>query len=540
MPKTASAKRPYVRAETLTEVGISGLKRFSGFVTEEFVRDLIGRRGMRVWREMKDNSATVGACLGAIDGMARQVDVFVKPYSSDSEDVKRAEFVDSNLHDMSSTWSDTQSEILTMLPYGFQVSEIVYKKRQGDQNDSSRRSKYTDGLVGWRKLAGRAQETVFNWSFDDEGGILGMNQMAPPDYRMRAIGIEKLLLFRAKTEKNNPEGRSVLRNAYFSYYFSKQIAIAEGIGIERDLNGLPVVWIPYECMIPNATPEQKATYAAYKELVKNVRRDEQEGIVMPMAFDPKWGHKMYEMTLLTSNGRRFFDTLSIRMAYERAIAATILQDLVFMGSPNTLLYKGTNTPQMFALGLAGWLDSVCDVLNTHAIPRLFAANGWPTQNTPKICHGELTETNLAALGQFLFNLSQAGMVMFPDPALEADLRRKAGITQRGVMPAIGPEAGPQEPPGPDDLDLEPSGGPQPPVDPSTAVTPFPASPVIVPTEKSRGMRPGPAEHMAFARRLVESSAEEREQLVDILQTKSADKFEKEVKRWIQGPKGRKK
>src|SRR5579862_8132139 len=141
MPKTASAKRPYVRAETLTEVGISGLKRFSGFVTEEFVRDLIGRRGMRVWREMKDNSATVGACLGAIDGMARQVDVFVKPYSSDSD-----------LHDMSSTWSDTQSEILTMLPYGFQVSEIVYKKRQGDQNDSSRRSKYTDGLVGWRKL----------------------------------------------------------------------------------------------------------------------------------------------------------------------------------------------------------------------------------------------------------------------------------------------------------------------------------------------------------------------------------------------------
>lgn len=491
--KTAASKRPYVRSETLTEVGISGLKRFSGFVQEEFVRDLTGRKGMRVYREMKDNSAMVGACLGAIEGICRQVSWHVKPVSDDSADVAAAAFVESCLHDMSSTWTDTLSEILTMLPFGFAFHELVYKKRAGDSNDGARRSKYTDGLIGWRKLPGRSQETVFNWDFDPEGGVQAMNQLAPPDYSMRKIPIEKALLFRAKTEKGNPEGRSVLRNAYFSYYCAKQISIAEGIGIERDLNGLPVVWIPYECMLPTATAEQKQTYEDYKNMVRNIRRDEQDGMVMPMAFDTKWGHKLYDVTLLNSSGRRFFDTLAIRSAYERAMAATMLQDLVFMGSPNTLLYKGTNTPQMFAVGLEGWLDSIADVLNDHAIPRLLRLNAMPVESSPKVFHGEVQATNLGLLGTFLLQAFQSGMPLFPDEALEADIRRKAGLPQKGDQAAVGPEGGNTGLPGPDDPDLEPGGAgagsssTEPEVV-ATAVTPFPTQTILPPTTTGKGIR----------------------------------------------------
>ena len=43
----------------------------------------------------------------------------------------------------------------------------------------------------------------------------------------------------ASARGDNPEGRSILRNAYFSWYFEKKIAEIEGIGIARDLAGLP-------------------------------------------------------------------------------------------------------------------------------------------------------------------------------------------------------------------------------------------------------------------------------------------------------------
>ena len=61
-----------VSRDTWPEIGTSGLKRSGGLVTEEFLPELRGPRAMRVYREMRDNSAVVGACLGAIEMLIRQ------------------------------------------------------------------------------------------------------------------------------------------------------------------------------------------------------------------------------------------------------------------------------------------------------------------------------------------------------------------------------------------------------------------------------------------------------------------------------------
>jgi hypothetical protein len=291
MPKKPRAA---AQLDLWPEIGTSGLKRSGGLITEEFLPELRGPRAMRVYREMRDNSAVVGACLGAIEMLIRQVSWTVEPVSQEGEDVQRAEFVETCLHDMSSTWAETLGEILTMLPYGFAYHEVVFKRRMGDQNDPSKRSRHSDGLVGWRKIPLRGQDTLLDWVIDEAGGIQAMRQQSAPDYRVREIPIGKALLFRAKSEKNNPEGRSILRNAWFSWYYAKRIAEIEGIGIERDLAGLPIAYIPAECMLPDATSAQKATKAAVEEIVTNIRRDEQEGVVFPQQYDER-GNPRYKL-----------------------------------------------------------------------------------------------------------------------------------------------------------------------------------------------------------------------------------------------------
>jgi hypothetical protein len=463
--KAAAKKRgpgrppgPYV---PLAEIGSTGLKRFSGYVFEEFLPVLQGRRGMRVYREMRDNSAVVGACLGAIENLIRQVRWYVKPFSQDTEDLARADVISTSLHDMSFSWAETLVEILTMLPYGFSYVEIVYKRRLGESNDPARRSKYSDGLIAWRKLALRAQETVLNWDFDDEGGIRAMNQQAPPDYNLRKIPIEKALLFRAKSEKNNPEGRSILRNAYFAWYFSKKLCAIEGIGVERDLAGLPIGWIPVECFDSNATPEQKATKAAMEKIVRNIRRDEEEGLCLPLDYQPGSSNKRFDLTLLSSGGKRNYDTSSIIERYDRRIAMTMFQDLVLMGQPNTIQYKGGNMPELFAIALGGVLDSVTDVINAHGIPRVARLNGWPADRCPQLAHGDVQVPNLAALGDYVSKLVAAGMPIFPSDWTH--LRRVAGVPEppEGELPAApaaaDPAGGPDNPAGPDDTDLAPEG-----------------------------------------------------------------------------------
>ena len=47
------------------------------------------------------------------------------------------------------------------------------------------RSKYSDGLIGWRKMPIRAQETMFKWVFDPSGEIRAMVQIPPPSYKRR-------------------------------------------------------------------------------------------------------------------------------------------------------------------------------------------------------------------------------------------------------------------------------------------------------------------------------------------------------------------
>ncbi|MCE2604181.1 hypothetical protein LH384_34385, partial [Pseudomonas aeruginosa] len=55
---------------------------------------------------------------------------------------------------------------------------------------------------------------------------------------------DRALHFVTKSRKNNPEGRSVLRGAYRAWYFKRRIQEIEGIGLERDLAGFPVLTAP--------------------------------------------------------------------------------------------------------------------------------------------------------------------------------------------------------------------------------------------------------------------------------------------------------
>ena len=50
--------------------------------------------------------------------------------------------------------------------------------------------------------------------------------------------------------------------------------------------GTPCVSIPPIYMSPDATVEQKAVYEYYKNMVRNLERNEQSGIILPNAYDP--------------------------------------------------------------------------------------------------------------------------------------------------------------------------------------------------------------------------------------------------------------
>jgi len=412
----------------MRELGVTGLQRQGGVVTEEYLRELQGDRWYKVVREMTDDPI-VGAVLFAIEMLMRQVSWQVKPAKMDNSDAKSsAEFVEECLNDMSFTWSDTLSEILTMLPYGWSLMETVFKIRGGDSDDPKYNSKHNDGKIGWRKWSIRSQDTLSEWQFDDRGGIQGMVQqinIAP--YTKVTIPIKKALLFRTSTRKNNPEGRSILRSSYRPFWFKRNIENIEGIGVERDLAGLPVAWVPPTILASDAGADEQAVLAAIKDIVVNIRRDDQEGVVYPLAYDVN-GNKIYDLTLMSSGGTRQFDTGAIINRYSALIAMSVLADFILIGHEKQGSFALSRTKSdMFMTALRSWLDSIADVINRYAIPQLLKVNNMDITKAPTLVHGDVGRIDLEELGQYIVRLSSAGFELNLDSGLESYLRQQANL-----------------------------------------------------------------------------------------------------------------
>lgn len=412
------------------EIGLTGLQHFSGYMDEEFHRELKGDKALKTFEEMQTNDATVGAMLCAVEMALRNVTKRVEPGGDSNEDQQAAELVETALDDMSQSWPDVQSEILTMLPYGFSYHETVYKVRKGQNEDPTTRSQYDDGLFGWRKWAIRGQKTRLRWEMDESGGIQGMWQQvlygAPGiDYKPRFIPIQKALLFRPRLHKNNPEGRSVLRTAYRTWWFKKRMEEIEGIAIEREGAGLPVIECPASITRSDATADQRAMYNSLKDIVRNVRRDEQAGVVLPQAYDPATNQPLFKLSLLSTGGQRQVNTNEVITRYKQEIVTSILADVILLGQDKVGSFALAGTKKtLFSVALDSWNDQIADVINRHAIPRLLGLNGFRLKKLPQLVFDDVEDESIDIIAETISKLAGAGMALFPDYELEDHLREK--------------------------------------------------------------------------------------------------------------------
>lgn len=407
------------------EIGRVGQRRYGGMIYEEFLPELRGHRGIAAYTEMSENDDIVGAILFAIEMLVRQCDWNVEPGGDTAKDKEAAEFVGSCMNDMRDTWIDTISEILSFLTYGWSYHEIVYKRRMGNTKDPRTRSKFNDGLIGWRKLPIRAQETLYQWEYDNEDNLMGMTQMPPPDFGTFTIPMEKALLFRTKSRKNNPEGRSILRNAYRSWYFKRRIQEIEGIGIERDLAGLPVMYGPENLDLwDKDIPGNMEILAGLENMVRNIRRDEMEGVVLPYG---------YKLELLSSGGTRQFDTNAIINRYDTRIAMTVLADFIFLGHDKTGSWAlSSDKTELFAVAIGAFLDIICETFNSQGIPSLIDINGKHFAGItgyPQMTHGDIEDDDITKIAAFIKDMTGIG-VLVPDDGLEDYIRRVGHLPGR--------------------------------------------------------------------------------------------------------------
>lgn len=410
------------KAANLSAVGSSGVVHYGGVIYhDDQDRAWKGTQRDKTIVAMT-NDPQLGSTIYAIEMILRRVNWYVESADdSNAEAEFYKEFYQQALDDMDGMWpGDTLSDIITYLAWGYAVLEVTHKQRIGPwEVDPAKRSRYTDGLIGWRCWDLRPQTTREGWEFKD-GEVVGFIQRQQTGPNI-TIPLDKCIHVRYQSGSGSPEGRTPFRHAYDAWYYKRNIQRIEGIGIERDLAGLPVMEIPSRDIEDNT-----ATYTAAQTIVTGIRNDAMAGVVIASDTDEN-GKPLQKLSLLSSGGARQFDTDAIIRRYSNDVVNSFLAAVLRSGQDGIGTQAlSTTMSDLFVQSLGAHLDIIQTAINEQAVMQLAKINGFNLDLIPTVRHGDIESADIARVGAYLAQLSQAGLLV-DSPALRSFVHELAEL-----------------------------------------------------------------------------------------------------------------
>jgi hypothetical protein len=419
----------------LSESGYLGLNIFSGVSNDELKRELNFPNSINTYKQMSYHSS-INSALTLYENLIGKADwTFKAIKDASAEELKQAQIINEMMQDLTDqTWSEFISEALSSNMYGFSVQEKVYRRRL-----KSNGSKYDDGLIGWKKLPIRNQETIEKFIFSEDGNeVKGVKQnlSAVSDvynrYASRTnneviLPRSKIMLFRAGKHKGDPFGKSMLRDAYLAWRFLTVIEEIEANGVAKDLAGLPVLKLPPQYLSSDASPDQKAIRAYYENVMRNLQLNQQSALILPQAHDPDSKQPMFELELLSLNGSKAMDTSKIKEYYKNLILTSLFADILVLGQSgggsNAL---GQVKNSLSAAAAEAMLRKIRDVINDDLIKQTYELNGWDTSRMGSMDFDNLESEDLESFSKAVQRFASTSVIEV-DRAVLNRVRESIGV-----------------------------------------------------------------------------------------------------------------
>ena len=407
-------------------VSYNALSTLGGMIAEECNRDLVFPYCVYTYKKMfKD--ATIAPALSIMEMSISKVPWTVKIPKGKKEELKdKAEFLEQVMNDMDSTWSEFIRKASTINKFGFAPIEKVYRKRLRKEG-----SKYNDGKYGIKDLHLIAQDSVLGWEWSDDGrDLIGLRQavVIPKgkngDISKQSSGEvfiprNKFLLFNTGADKDNPQGLSPLNAVYMAWRFKTELEKAEAKGVANDLRGLKVISIPPEYLAEDATEDQKATRKYFEEALKGISRGEQEGVIMPLAYNES-SQKMFDFELKSVIGSNAHDTNAIIERYKKEILTGIMIPHLVLGQDGGGSFAlSDNIKEVANTVIQARLREIRDQLNHDLIPQLFRINGWDTEVTPYFDFEEDESSDWDEFSKAVQRIAAVGGIVLDAPTVNS-------------------------------------------------------------------------------------------------------------------------
>lgn len=349
LPPPRPGARQITPASVVRILGESGLRHLGGRVQEEYVAALKDwRRWARIVIEMQDDTV-IATLLDAIKLPLLAADFDVTPASESLVDRAAADFLFDNLGAMNrQTWRSHVTDQLECLDFGFAMGEIILEKRK-------------DGKLWLRNIEPRGQETLLRWEWDQDR-VITYTQLIQDTGELIHLPIDKCVHTIFGGRKANPQGRALLRSLHRPWRFLRDLENMEGIGIERDVGGMPILKLP-----PPAGSGILSTGEIddLKKHLRALRMDEEMFMILPDGVEINaygGGSKSYNISEVITRKQK-----EILM---RFFAQFLMLGMDTVGTQ--ALVKGSQ--DFFNLALTAVQQILIESWSQHLIPFLFRFN----------------------------------------------------------------------------------------------------------------------------------------------------------------------
>lgn len=403
----------------LGAIGTSGVDKFDGVPQSELVSELKYPRCLDTFRKMLMHPAINSSnnLHKSMVGKARFR--FLPPTTATEQEKQQTLNTEQMFGDMEHTLEDSIKSAMTMIDWGFAPVEIVWRQRT-----KSSGSMYDDGLLGIRRLSLRHQQSIVKpvWDANDSEKMTGLVQdptVISNNYykyvasnKRKTIPIKhKLLMFKTGDDSSQPFGTCPLRNAYLPWRYLQSVEELEASGVAKDLQGLPVLYIPHEFMKADATPEHKAFYTYTQNLVRNVQMGNQSGIVLPSIIDESSKQPLLKLDLLSSDGKKNYQTGDIKQYYLTLIHIALSSDVLMQGNSTVGSFGlGSLKNSMTAIAVENYLKHIVSVFNDQLIRSIYELNGWDVSRMCHIDYEGFEQADLATFSQAIQRVSSVGLL----------------------------------------------------------------------------------------------------------------------------------
>lgn len=402
-------------------IGASGTELYSGYFSEEYLHLIRGRRGAKIYDEIRRSEAQVAMLLNAV----------MNPIKAGTWEFESAgdEVADSESHrDLVAycakemiDWETHLHEALTFLIFGYSLFEVIDTVVFNHPKFGT-----FNGLKG---LAFRSQKTIERWIVDNSTGNLKeveqwvQGDLAPERAMQVRMLAEHLLVFTLQKEGDNYEGISAIRPMYGAWFRKNLYLKIVAIGIEKNAIGTPLGTSP-------AGKVSTEEMDNFKSLLSNFTAHESSYLIKPAGweveilkhdFDPS---KVKEMIVLENT------------EMINSLVANFLALGTSGGSGSFAL--GTDLSDFFLTGIQNYANIVCGVWNRVLIPNLVKKNFGEQQAYPKLKATGINDKAGKELAEIISALTGASVIK-ADDKLEDFLRKQYALPQADILTAREPK-----------------------------------------------------------------------------------------------------